>query len=158
MEHSLGLRSCGIPPRKILHDKEGGRKEKVRTRTGNGDVHIKPGWTFPKCPSIENHLSTIHQSKMQYERVACRRSWAAARFRRWSLLMLSYITGNSWFDENDARLRDVLFISSIASDIVRCGRVAMGLDETKRNSNSSFFSRSLTEVEVWNWYLEIHRN
>jgi hypothetical protein len=39
----LGFKSCGIPPRKILHDNEGGRMEKVRGRTGNGDVHIKPG-------------------------------------------------------------------------------------------------------------------
>lgn len=41
--NSLGLRSCGIPPRKTLHDRDGGRMEKILARTGNGDVHIKPG-------------------------------------------------------------------------------------------------------------------
>lgn len=39
----LGLRSCGIPPRNILHDNDGGRIENIRGRTGNGDVQIKPG-------------------------------------------------------------------------------------------------------------------
>ncbi len=42
-KNSLGLRSCGIPPRNSLQDNDGGRIENVRGRTGNGDVHIKPG-------------------------------------------------------------------------------------------------------------------
>jgi hypothetical protein len=32
-----------MPPRKTLQDNDGGLIEKVRGRTGNGDVHIKPG-------------------------------------------------------------------------------------------------------------------
>lgn len=55
-----GLRSCGIPPRNILHDNDGGRIEKMRGRTGNGEVQIKPGWTFPKCPRTNHpHVTSV---------------------------------------------------------------------------------------------------
>ena len=67
----------------------------------------------------------------QYGRVACRRSCAAARFKRWSLLISSCMMGSSWMDENDARLGEVISILSIANDDERRGRVDMGLLKMK---------------------------
>lgn len=81
----LGLRSWGIPPRNTLHDNDGGRIEKIRGRTGNGEVQIKPGCTLPKCPSINAEISHSSIDRVNI-RVAWRRSWAAACFKRWSWL------------------------------------------------------------------------
>ena len=152
----LGPRSWGIPPRKILQDKAGGRREKVRVRTGNGDVQIKPGCTRPKCPSetketarmsCETMTSSPHVSLVVVLELLLVSNdcscyslhWSKNEHRELSSSGEKSLTNRSlgddgWLDEMDRRPEEELPILSVVVDRERKGREDNGLRRTEKAS------------------------
>lgn len=115
-----------------------------------GRCPYQTGLNFSKVSfKREKDFFPIDERKRQYERVACRRSWAAALFKRWSLLTCS----------NDAGRWEAISVSSVANGDEQRGRVAMGLIRKKNAfSGSDYLHFPFTEVEAWKRYAENHND